>query len=139
MPNVFCAGEPTGIAGLEAALVQGEIAGLACAGRSGALLEKRAASERAFGDRMEKAFALRDELHSLPRPDTIVCRCEDVAFGSLRWLHRLDRCQAADALRHGSVPGPHLRPCCGVSPGMEDLSPYDSLFFPCHFRHFAPG
>ena len=83
LPNVFCAGEPTGIAGLEAALVQGEIAGSACAGRSGALLEKRAASERAFGDRMEKAFALRDELRSLPRPDTIVCRCEDVTFGSL--------------------------------------------------------
>ena len=83
VPNVLCAGEPTGIAGVEAALVQGEIAGLACAGRSGALLEKRAASERAFGDRMEKAFALRDELHSLPQPDTIVCRCEDVAFSSL--------------------------------------------------------
>jgi D-hydroxyproline dehydrogenase subunit alpha len=83
LANVFCAGEPTGIAGLDAAMVQGEIAGLACAGRSGAHLEKRAASERAFGDRMEKAFALRDELRSLPRPDTIVCRCEDVAFGNL--------------------------------------------------------
>jgi NADPH-dependent 2,4-dienoyl-CoA reductase/sulfur reductase-like enzyme len=82
-PNVFCAGEPTGIAGLEAALLQGEIAGLACASRSGALLEKRAAAERAFGDRMEKAFALREELRSLPRPDTIVCRCEDVTFGDL--------------------------------------------------------
>ena len=83
LPNVFCAGEPTGIAGLEAAMLQGEIAGLACAGGSDASLEKRSASERAFGDRMEKAFALRSELHSLPRPDTIVCRCEDVAFGNL--------------------------------------------------------
>ena len=82
-PNVFCAGEPTGIAGLEAALVQGEIAGLACAGRSSARLEKRAAAQRAFADAMEKAFALRSELRSLPRKDTIVCRCEDVAFGSL--------------------------------------------------------
>ena len=41
------------------------------------------AAERAFGERMEKAFALRAELRSLPRPDTIVCRCEDVTFGSL--------------------------------------------------------
>ena len=83
LPNVFCAGEPVGIAGLDAALVQGEIAGLACAGRSGSRLQRRAAAERAFGNRMEKAFALRRELHSLPHPDTIVCRCEDVAFGSL--------------------------------------------------------
>jgi NADPH-dependent 2,4-dienoyl-CoA reductase/sulfur reductase-like enzyme len=83
LPNVFCAGEPTGIAGLEAAMVQGEIAGLACVGVSRAPLQKRAAAERAFGDGMEKAFALRRELRSLPRPDTIVCRCEDVTFGSL--------------------------------------------------------
>jgi hypothetical protein len=33
---------------------------------------------------MEKAFALRRELRSLPRPNTIVCRCEDVTFGSLQ-------------------------------------------------------
>jgi NADPH-dependent 2,4-dienoyl-CoA reductase/sulfur reductase-like enzyme len=83
LPNVFCAGEPTGIAGLEAAMVQGEIAGLACAGISTTLLQKRVAAERAFGESMEKAFALRKELRSVPRPDTIVCRCEDVTFGSL--------------------------------------------------------
>jgi NADPH-dependent 2,4-dienoyl-CoA reductase/sulfur reductase-like enzyme len=83
LPNVFCAGEPTRIAGLEAALVQGEIAGLACAGVSSAPLQKRVVAERAFGEAMEKAFALRRELRSLPRPDTIVCRCEDVAFASL--------------------------------------------------------
>jgi NADPH-dependent 2,4-dienoyl-CoA reductase/sulfur reductase-like enzyme len=83
-PNVYCAGEPTGIAGLDAALVQGEIAGLACAGRATAGLAKRAAKERTFGERLEKAFALRAELRSLPCEQTIVCRCEDVAFGRLR-------------------------------------------------------
>lgn len=81
--NVFCAGEPTGIAGLEAALVQGELAGLACAGSAGPQLTRRAALERSFGARLEKAFALRSELRSLPRAATIVCRCEDVAFASL--------------------------------------------------------
>jgi D-hydroxyproline dehydrogenase subunit alpha len=83
LPNVFCAGEPTSIAGLEAAIVQGEIAGLACAGRGVASLQRRAAAEHAFAERMEKAFALRKELQSLPHRDTIVCRCEDIAFGSL--------------------------------------------------------
>jgi NADPH-dependent 2,4-dienoyl-CoA reductase/sulfur reductase-like enzyme len=83
LPNVFCAGEPTGIAGLEAALVQGEIAGLACAGQSGSSLQRRAAKELAFGEGLANAFALRSELRSLSRADTIVCRCEDVAFASL--------------------------------------------------------
>jgi D-hydroxyproline dehydrogenase subunit alpha len=83
LQHVFCAGEPTGIAGLEGALVQGEIAGLACADKSRASLRTRAAKQRAFGNRLEKAFALRDELRSLARPDTIVCRCEDVSFASI--------------------------------------------------------
>ena len=32
VPGVFCAGEPTGIGGVESALVEGEIAGLAAVG-----------------------------------------------------------------------------------------------------------
>jgi NADPH-dependent 2,4-dienoyl-CoA reductase/sulfur reductase-like enzyme len=84
LPNVFCAGEPTAIAGLDAAMVQGEIAGLACSGRSSAALQRKAATERAFANSMEKAFALRRELRSLPRADTIVCRCEDVTYASLQ-------------------------------------------------------
>jgi D-hydroxyproline dehydrogenase subunit alpha len=83
LENVFCAGEPTGIAGLEAALVQGEIAGLACAGKTSPWLGTRAAKQRAFGKRVEKAFALRTELRSLARPGTIVCRCEDVPVESI--------------------------------------------------------
>lgn len=88
--NIFCVGEPAGIAGLEAALVQGEIAGLQCAGRDVSRLHGRAEKERAFGKGLERAFALRDELRSLPQPETIVCRCEDVTFAELRgqqnWL-----------------------------------------------------
>jgi NADPH-dependent 2,4-dienoyl-CoA reductase/sulfur reductase-like enzyme len=83
LENVFCAGEPTGIAGLEAALVQGEIAGLASAGKSSTWLGAGAAKQREFGKRIEKTFALRTELRSLPRPDTIVCRCEDVPLESI--------------------------------------------------------
>ena len=119
LPNIFCAGEPTGIAGLEAALVQGEIAGLACAGRSDASLQKRAAAERAFGDRMEKAFALRPELRSLPRPDTIVCRCEDVPFGSLHGHTGWTDAKLQTRCGMGPVPGPHLRAGSRTSSGME--------------------
>ena len=83
LPGVFCVGEPTGIAGLDAALVQGEIAGLTCAGKSAAALEKRAAAEHAFASRLEKAFSLRPELLKLAAPETIVCRCEDVPLSKL--------------------------------------------------------
>ena len=86
VPGIFCAGEPTGIAGLDAALVQGEIAGLAAAGqtqRSSALRRKRA-KEQAFGQRLNSAFRLRPEVCSLSRPETMVCRCEDVNFAQLQ-------------------------------------------------------
>ena len=81
-PNVFCVGEPTGIAGLDAALHQGEIAGRACAGLGSPRLAAKARRERDFGLRLGRAFTLRPELRSLPRPDTIVCRCEDIPFSS---------------------------------------------------------
>jgi NADPH-dependent 2,4-dienoyl-CoA reductase/sulfur reductase-like enzyme len=81
--NIFCAGEPTGIAGLEAARLQGRIAGLACAGRKSLWLQKRAAVERGFGAGLEKAFVLRMELKLLAEPQTIVCRCEDVTLAQL--------------------------------------------------------
>ena len=81
--NVYCAGEPTGIAGLDAALVQGEIAGLACAGQKTGPLRARNAAEQRFAARLEIAFRLRLELRLLPSPETIVCRCEDVTYGDL--------------------------------------------------------
>lgn len=84
VPSVFCAGEPTGIAGLDAARVQGEIAGLACAGMRNKTLRRRAAKERVFAQRLKQAFPLREELRSLPQGDTIICRCEDVTFDTAR-------------------------------------------------------
>jgi NADPH-dependent 2,4-dienoyl-CoA reductase/sulfur reductase-like enzyme len=82
LANVYCAGEPTGVAGLDAAIVQGQVAGHAAAGLEGknANLQRRRNAEAAFGRAMSRAFALRSEVLSLARPDTIVCRCEDVRF-----------------------------------------------------------
>jgi NADPH-dependent 2,4-dienoyl-CoA reductase/sulfur reductase-like enzyme len=84
--NVFAAGEPTGIAGLESALLTGTMAGLATAGKleeARALQPRRQKFER-FAERLKTAFALRPELLSLAEPDTIVCRCEDVTFEALK-------------------------------------------------------
>jgi NADPH-dependent 2,4-dienoyl-CoA reductase/sulfur reductase-like enzyme len=84
-PEILCAGEPTGIAGLEAAQIQGTIAGLTAVGRAeeAAKLLPRATRERRFAQHLAAAFALRPELRSLAAPDTIVCRCEDVPFHAL--------------------------------------------------------
>jgi NADPH-dependent 2,4-dienoyl-CoA reductase/sulfur reductase-like enzyme len=120
LPKVFCAGEPTGIAGLEAALVQGEIAGLAAAGSPTTSLHSRAAAGRAFGVRMEKAFALRSELASLPRPDTIVCRCEDVPFGALQprtgWTDAKLQTRCGMGRCQGRVCGPAIEHLLGWKP-----------------------
>jgi NADPH-dependent 2,4-dienoyl-CoA reductase/sulfur reductase-like enzyme len=84
--SVYCAGEPTGIGGLEMALVEGQIAGYSAARNETSarkLLGQRARDAR-FAREMEAAFHLRSELKSLAEPDTFVCRCEDVPFGRVR-------------------------------------------------------
>jgi NADPH-dependent 2,4-dienoyl-CoA reductase/sulfur reductase-like enzyme len=79
---VFATGELCGIAGVDHALATGAIAGLAAAGReTPPTLARRRARETGFARRLARAFALRDELLSLARPDTTVCRCEDVPLG----------------------------------------------------------
>ncbi len=83
-PNVFCAGEPTGIAGVDAAMVQGEVAGLACAGKSASALRARVLKEHSFARGLARAFALREDLRDLAKSNTIVCRCEDVSFATLQ-------------------------------------------------------
>ena len=83
--NIYCAGEPTGIAGVESAIVEGTIAGLAATGeidRARKLFTKRDKA-RQFGEAMNRAFELRNELRSMAQDETIVCRCEDVEYGRL--------------------------------------------------------
>ena len=84
--DVYAAGEITGIGGLELSLVEGEIAGYAAGGRRDRAEELFAAraSHRQFVAALEQAFALRAELRDLPRPDTFVCRCEDVTMERVR-------------------------------------------------------
>jgi NADPH-dependent 2,4-dienoyl-CoA reductase/sulfur reductase-like enzyme len=84
--GVYAAGEPTGIGGLELALIEGQIAGQAATGKTvenKKLFEARAASRVAVRV-MKQAFALRSELLTLADADTLVCRCEDVSFARLR-------------------------------------------------------
>ncbi|MBY6061432.1 FAD-dependent oxidoreductase [Microbacterium esteraromaticum] len=85
--GVYAAGEITGIGGADAALAEGEIAGLAAAGIPAADLRYRAPLT---ARRRMRAFAARLDVHAI-RPgwtawldaDTIVCRCESVRRASI--------------------------------------------------------
>jgi len=85
VPGVYCAGEPTGIGGVDLAIIEGQIAGLAASGRTSeapSLLRART-RHRKFAGMLEKTFALRPELQNLAHKETLVCRCEDVRFERL--------------------------------------------------------
>ena len=102
--NVYCAGESTGIGGLELSLVEGEIAGLVVAGKAeeARKLFPVRTKQRRFAELLNRTFALRDELKQLVQPETIVCRCEDVTFDRLR--------------AHSSWRSAKLQTRCGMGP-----------------------
>ncbi|HVF31062.1 MAG TPA: FAD/NAD(P)-binding oxidoreductase [Pyrinomonadaceae bacterium] len=85
LPGVYCAGEPTGIGGVEAALVEGTIAGYAASGNADSArnLFRARRKTTAFAAALSNAFELRDELKQLPDGSTVVCRCEDVQYKKL--------------------------------------------------------
>ena len=118
--NVYCAGEPTGIAGLEAALLQGEIAGLACAGQKTGSLRPRNTAQQKFAARLETAFRLRPELRSLPALDTIVCRCEDVPYENLAgrsgWTEAKQQTRCGMGPCQGRICGPATQTLFGWTP-----------------------
>ncbi len=122
--GVFCAGEPCGIAGVDVAIAEGEMAGLAAAGRFEAAGNRRLAGARSRGRRlasaMDRAFRPRPELRALPRPDTIVCRCEDARLSSL------SSCASAREAKLSSRAG--MGPCQGrvCGPALAFLFGWDS-------------
>jgi D-hydroxyproline dehydrogenase subunit alpha len=85
--DVYCAGELTGIGGLEKALCEGEIAGLACAGCSATHLFRQRDRHARFARRLDWVFAPRAELKRLAAPETFICRCEDVPKSALDPMH----------------------------------------------------
>ena len=104
VPNVYAAGEATGIGGLELSLVEGEIAGLAAASKHDEARKLFGAREKAkgFARILNETFALRKELRNLVKNETIVCRCEDITFARLK--------------THDSWRSAKLQTRCGMGP-----------------------
>lgn len=102
--NVLCAGEPTGIGGVEASLFEGEVAGYTAAGAMHPARHLAARRRRLdlFSARLGAAFSLRDELRGICLPDTIVCRCEDAPYEQI--------------CRHSDWRSAKLHTRCGMGP-----------------------
>ena len=121
-PGIFCAGEPTGIGGLELSVVEGKVAGLAAAGREKAARKffRRRRMLGAFARAMDRTFALRPELKNLVEAETIVCRCEDVSYAQLerevswRMAKLMTRCGMGPC--QGRICGPVTKFLLGWSP-----------------------
>jgi NADPH-dependent 2,4-dienoyl-CoA reductase/sulfur reductase-like enzyme len=118
VPAVYAAGEPTGNTGMEAALVEGAIAGLSAVGRgsgeAGKLFAERDRHRR-FAVRAAAAFRLRPELRDRVEPDTIVCRCEDVPMSAIQPGSSARQTKLATRAGMGSCQG---RTC---GPALEQL------------------
>lgn len=83
--SVYCAGEPTGIGGIDLSIVEGKIAGYSSSHqpeKAGALVRERT-KWQAFATALDRTFAPRPELKALATPETVVCRCEDVKLEQL--------------------------------------------------------
>jgi NADPH-dependent 2,4-dienoyl-CoA reductase/sulfur reductase-like enzyme len=119
--DVFCAGEPTGIGGLELALVEGEIAGLAASGRhheAVALNGRRRRLER-FAAALAKAFAPRQELVKRVEIDTTICRCEDVVWRQLEAARGFRQAKLATRVGMGPCQGRVCGPALALLRGWE--------------------
>lgn len=83
--NIHAAGELCGIGGRDAARIEGAIAGYAAIGNTRDADRLRPSRRRArlFSDALNRCFTLDPRVRTLAQPDTLICRCEDVALSDL--------------------------------------------------------
>ena len=128
VPQVYCAGEITGIGGLEKALIEGEIAGLAATGRSVTRLIARRRRLVRFASRLDAAFFPRREVRDLAGGDTIICRCEDVPRATLADCRNWHEAKLHTRCGMGSCQGRICGPATGFLFGWAHDSVRPPLF-----------
>jgi len=84
--HIFAIGELTAIGGVDKAILEGILAAHVSVGNEMAAdeLQRDHTAALNFARNLEKAFALRPELLKLARPETIICRCEDVPLSAVQ-------------------------------------------------------
>jgi NADPH-dependent 2,4-dienoyl-CoA reductase/sulfur reductase-like enzyme len=85
VPDIYAAGECTGLGGSELAQVEGAIAGHVAAGNPAAArrLWRRRHRWQGFADEVNAHFVLDPAHKHLAEPDTLLCRCEDVPYAAV--------------------------------------------------------
>lgn len=102
VPGIMVAGEATGVGGVDLAMSEGEVAGLAAAhhlglfdgpalARAAAPATHRAARQRRFAAALHTVYPVRDGWTGWLHEETVLCRCEEVTVGRVR----------ADVARYG--------------------------------------
>ena len=94
VPDVFVAGETTGIGGHDVAIGEGAVAGIKAAADLGKVspdeVERRLSkvrtdlkNQREFASYLNRTFALKPGIYDLISDDTVICRCEEVTAGEI--------------------------------------------------------
>ncbi|WP_288024574.1 NAD(P)/FAD-dependent oxidoreductase [Arthrobacter sp.] len=120
--GVSVAGEATGVGGASMAVIEGELAALCIAAESGgssaaglgariARLQRERARLRSFAVAMHRANPVPERWQGWLTPETVVCRCEEVSFGTLCSAH--DDLGAEDARSLKSFARPGMGWCQG--------------------------
>ncbi|WP_323149167.1 FAD/NAD(P)-binding oxidoreductase [Pseudomonas oryzihabitans] len=121
-PHILAAGECTGIGGNELAQVTGRIAGLVATSQLDAAraVQPEARPWRRFAAQLAHTFALNPAIARLAQPDTLVCRCEDVALGALvghgDWTQAKLRSRCGMGACQGRICGQATRVLLGWTP-----------------------
>ncbi|HUG86086.1 MAG TPA: NAD(P)/FAD-dependent oxidoreductase [Euzebya sp.] len=91
VPKVYAAGEITGVGGAEKSVAEGRLAGLAAAADLArtavpavGTLRQEVARWRRFGSRLERLYPFDHGWEGREADTTMVCRCEEVALGTVR-------------------------------------------------------
>jgi thioredoxin reductase len=127
VPDVFAVGDGAGIAGAEAAILEGRLAGLLAATRLGRCpaaeamavarrLRARLSRLARFRIGIETLYAPPSDFQSLVTPETLVCRCEEVTAAQLldglgRGFASMNALKGATRIGMGSCQG---RNCLGT-------------------------
>jgi NADPH-dependent 2,4-dienoyl-CoA reductase/sulfur reductase-like enzyme len=103
-PQVYAAGEITGIGGVDLALAEGTIAGhCAAGGDPDDAAVRRAVRDRGtfrrFATRLEAAHGIRPGWTAWLQDTTLVCRCEEVSYGRLCSTAAATRSQGLRSLK----------------------------------------
>lgn len=123
-PRIWAAGECTGIGGVDKALIEGRIAALDALGLTPSARDLSAQRQgHDFAALLSQHFRLDPALKEMCRPDTIVCRCEDVAARELQSHADWRQAKLATRIGMGACQGKTCSAACDFLFGWTPPTP----------------